>query len=94
MFQEGLEYFILPNYRSPSADIHIHIYEHFPETLSCNTFLKYQLNGIYLQKNISLLNFELFCCDDSFFFLSVKLQECKITTKFEEDIFSVCNSAI
>lgn len=31
-------------------DIHIHIYEHFPETLIYDTFLKYQFNGIYLQK--------------------------------------------
>lgn len=49
-FQERFEYFILPN-QSLSADIHINIYEHFPEKLINNTFLKYQHNGIYLQKN-------------------------------------------
>lgn len=67
MFQERFEYFILPN-QSPSADIHIHIYEHFPEKLVCNTFLKYQHYGIYLQKNISLRNFEPFGCEDKFLF--------------------------
>lgn len=67
LFQERFEYFILPN-QSPSADIHIHIYEHFPEKLVCNTFLKYQHNGIYLQKNISLRNFEPFGCEDKFLF--------------------------
>lgn len=58
-------YFAQPE---PFSRIHIHIYEHFPEKLICNTFLKYQHNGIYLQKNISLFNFEPFGCDDKFFF--------------------------
>lgn len=91
LFQERIESFILPN-QSPSADIHIHIYEHFPETLSCNTFSEYQLNGIYLQKIIHYLILNLFAVMTGFSFL-LKLQEWKITTKLQ-DIFSVGDSAI
>lgn len=52
----------------PFSRIHIHIYEHFPEKLICNTFLKYQHNGIYLQKIFHYLILNLLAVMTSFFF--------------------------
>jgi hypothetical protein len=46
---------------------------------------------VFIYKNISLPNFKPFAVMTVFFFAD-KLQECKITIKFEH-IFSVCNSA-
>lgn len=46
---------------------YIYIYEHFPEKLICNTILKYQHNGIYLQKIFHYLILNLLAVMTSFF---------------------------